>query len=249
MTSKCSSSPKCARIRRAVGSALEVATASRTPAARRSSSSAGMPVEQAVHRPAAGGVVGPVGGDRLVGVLAEAHLAQRVMHRRTDDQAGQVAVGHRGADLAQRVPEAGHDALRRVGQGAVEVEDHQLRARRDGTVRVSVTTPFSRRTTVVLWRVNPGVRRALPRRPGRGARHAGLRRQRPRRPSRRRGWSTGSAARLTDLGRYPSAADEAPRDPRRRRQARTQPRRGGAARRRRPRASRCWPTCGRGWPR
>ena len=80
-------------------------------------------------------VVRPVGGDRRVGVLAEPHLAQRVMHRRPDDAAGQIAVGHRGADLAECVPEAGHDALRRVGQGAVEVEDHQLRARRDGTAQ------------------------------------------------------------------------------------------------------------------
>ena len=54
ITSKCSSSPKCARIRCAVGSAFDVATASRTPAARRSASSAGMPSNSAVHRPAAG---------------------------------------------------------------------------------------------------------------------------------------------------------------------------------------------------
>jgi hypothetical protein len=43
MTSKCLSSPKCARIRRAVGSAFEVATANRTPAALRSASSPAMP--------------------------------------------------------------------------------------------------------------------------------------------------------------------------------------------------------------
>ena len=52
-------------------------------------------VEQAVHRPAARGVVGAVGGDRGVGVVAEPHRAQRVVHRRADDAAGQVAVGNR----------------------------------------------------------------------------------------------------------------------------------------------------------
>ena len=81
-------------------------------------------------------VVGAVGGDGGVGVLAEAHLAQRVMHRRADDAAGQVPVGNHGADLAEGVAEAGHDALRRVGQGAVEVEDHQLwPGRRDGVIQ------------------------------------------------------------------------------------------------------------------
>ena len=93
-------------------------------------------VEEAVHRPAAGGVVGAVGGDRRVGVLAESHLAQRVVHRRADDAAGQVTVGNVGADLTEGVAEAGHDALRRIGQGAVEVEDHQLRSgRRDGVIQ------------------------------------------------------------------------------------------------------------------
>ncbi|CKT70921.1 Uncharacterised protein [Mycobacterium tuberculosis] len=43
MTSKCCSIPKWRRIRRAVGSALEVATASRTPAVRRSASSGPIP--------------------------------------------------------------------------------------------------------------------------------------------------------------------------------------------------------------
>src|SRR5271166_691739 len=43
MTSKCSSSPKWARMRCAVGSSLEVATASRIPAARRSDSSGRIP--------------------------------------------------------------------------------------------------------------------------------------------------------------------------------------------------------------
>ena len=42
----------------------------------------------------------------------------------------QVAVGYDGADRAQCMAEAGHDALSRVGQGAVEVEDHQLWAGR-----------------------------------------------------------------------------------------------------------------------
>ena len=88
------------------------------------------PVEQAVHRPAAGHVVLPVRGDRGVCLLAEAHIPKRVMHRRADDQADQVPVGDDGADGPQRVAEAGDDALRRIGQGAVEVEDHQLRAGR-----------------------------------------------------------------------------------------------------------------------
>ena len=57
-----------------------------------------------------------------------------MVHRRADDAAGQIAVGDLGADLAERVTEAGHDALRRVGQGAVEVEDHQLRPGRRGGV-------------------------------------------------------------------------------------------------------------------
>ena len=93
-------------------------------------------VEQAVHRPAARGVVGAVGGDGGVGVFAESHRAQRVVHRRADDAAGQVPVGNLGADLAEGVTEAGHDALRRVGQGAIEVEDHQLRpGRRDGVIQ------------------------------------------------------------------------------------------------------------------
>ncbi len=85
-------------------------------------------VEQAVHRPAAAGVVGPVGGDRRVGEVAEPHALQRVVHRRPDDPAGQVAVGNLGAHVAERVAEAGHDAVGGVGQGAVEIEDHQLRA-------------------------------------------------------------------------------------------------------------------------
>src|SRR4029077_15503372 len=91
--------------------------------------------EEPVHRPPARAVVRPVGGDRRVRVLAEPHLAQRVMHRRADDTAGQITVGDHRTDLAECVPEAGHNALRRVGQGAVEVEDHQLRARRDGTAQ------------------------------------------------------------------------------------------------------------------
>ena len=43
------------------------------------------PVEQGVHRPAAAGVVGPVGGDRVVGQVAETHALQGVVHRRPDD--------------------------------------------------------------------------------------------------------------------------------------------------------------------
>src|SRR4051812_35695811 len=61
------------------------------------------------------------------------------MHRGTDDAAGQIAIWHcghlAGPDLAECMPEAGHDALRGVGQGAVEVEEHQLRARPDGTAQ------------------------------------------------------------------------------------------------------------------
>jgi hypothetical protein len=72
-------------------------------------------------------------------MFAEAHFGQGVMHRRADDAACQITVGHcghlAGPDLSECVPEAGHDALRGVGQGAVEVEEHQLRARRDGTAQ------------------------------------------------------------------------------------------------------------------
>ena len=84
------------------------------------------PVEKAVDRPTAGGVVGAVGGDRRLGVLAQSHRLKGVVHRWADDLTGQVALGHSGTDLAQRVPEAGHDAVRGIGERAVEVEDHQL---------------------------------------------------------------------------------------------------------------------------
>ena len=85
------------------------------------------PVEEAVHRPAPGGVVGTVGRDRGIGVLAQPHRDKGVVHRRADDPAGQVALGHGSANLAERVSKAGHDAVSGVGEGAVEVEDHQLR--------------------------------------------------------------------------------------------------------------------------
>ena len=60
-------------------------------------------------------VVGAVSRDGGVGVFAEPHRAKRVVHRWADDAAGQVAIGNLGADLAERVAETGHDALRRVG--------------------------------------------------------------------------------------------------------------------------------------
>ncbi|CKS00080.1 Uncharacterised protein [Mycobacterium tuberculosis] len=85
------------------------------------------PVEQAVHRPTAGAVVGPVGYDRLLGGFAEPHGAQRLMHGRADDVSGQVAFGYWGTDVVERVSEAGYDSARRVGQRAVQIEDHQLR--------------------------------------------------------------------------------------------------------------------------
>ncbi len=87
----------------------------------------GDPVEEAVDGPAPGAVVGTIGGDRGVGVLAQPHGLERDMHRRPDDLAGQIARGHGGADLVECVAEAGHDALRGVGERAVEIEDHQLR--------------------------------------------------------------------------------------------------------------------------
>ena len=49
------------------------------------------------------------------------------MHRRAHNTFRQVAVGHLGADRGQGMPEARHDAVRRIRQGAVEIEDHQLR--------------------------------------------------------------------------------------------------------------------------
>ncbi len=114
-------------MRRAVGSSLEVATASRTPAARRSASSASIPSNSAfIAQPRA-----PYSARKAAiassASLAELHRAEGVVHRRADDLSGQVAVGHRGADVGERVQEAGDDPLRGVGQRAVEIEDHQLR--------------------------------------------------------------------------------------------------------------------------
>ena len=54
--------------------------------------------------------------------------AQREVHRRPDDAAREVAVGNGCADLAERVTKARHDSQGGIGQGAVEVEDHQLSA-------------------------------------------------------------------------------------------------------------------------
>ena len=45
--------------------------------------------------------------------LAELHGPEGVVHRRADDLGGQVALGHRGADVAERVQEAGDDPLAR----------------------------------------------------------------------------------------------------------------------------------------
>jgi hypothetical protein len=81
-------------------------------------------VEDAVDRPAPADVVGAVGGDGLVGPIAEPHRAQRVVHRRSDDAVGEVAVGHVGPDLAECVTEAGDDSVGGIGQRAVQVEDH-----------------------------------------------------------------------------------------------------------------------------
>src|SRR6185503_19130622 len=130
-----------------------------------------------------------------------------VVHRRTDDPAGQIAVGHHGADLAECVPEARQDALRRVGQGAVEVEDHQLRARRDGTAQ-----GFCHDSIVadVYCRAVASQSRAAARYHGDQAAVPGMldfavnvRGCEP--PS----WLLDRlSTRLTDLGRYPSAVDE-----------------------------------------
>src|ERR1700722_13660506 len=49
-------------------------------------------VEEAVDRPTAGGVVGAVGGDGRLGVLAQSHRLKGVVHRRADDLTGQVAL-------------------------------------------------------------------------------------------------------------------------------------------------------------
>jgi histidinol-phosphate aminotransferase len=164
-------------------------------------------VEEPVHCPAPGGVVGSIGGDRGIGVLAEAHFAQRVMHRRPDDAACQITLGRHGPDLAECVPKAGHDALRGVGQGAVEVEEHQLRARRDGTAQ-----GFCHDSIVadVYCRAVASQPRAAARYHGDQAAVPGMldfavnvRAAGP--PS----WLVDRlTARLADLGRYPSAADE-----------------------------------------
>ena len=128
---------------------------------------------------------------------------------------------------AEGVPEAGHDAVRRVGEGAVEVEDHQLGAMRlsgrdrachiaivldaatasgyracCGAVTVSDVGEFA------FERVDSARGGALSRRSGRRTRHARFRRQRPvmREPP---AWLVERlAARLTDLAGYPSRDDE-----------------------------------------
>ena len=96
------------------------------PAARQVGQQRSNPVEQGVHRPAPGAVLGAKGRDRRVDVLAELHRAKGVVHRRPDDLGGQVALGYRRADVAERVQEAGNDPFGGVGEGAVEVEYHQL---------------------------------------------------------------------------------------------------------------------------
>ncbi len=168
MTSKCPSRPKCSRIRRAVGSAFEVATASRMSAARRSASSCLDAVEQPVVRPAARGVVGAVGGDGGVGVLAQPHRLQRLVHRRPDDPAGQVAVGNRGADTVRahggswtRCPAPNRSACRRGRRSPIAGEPPWWRCpaflsrlhcpRSAGAAAGRRCSPESRRTTVVMW--------------------------------------------------------------------------------------------------
>ena len=86
----------------------------------------GDPVEKAVHRPAPGGVVGAVRGDRRIGVPPSPMAVEGVVHRRSDDLLARSPSGTVRTDLDERVAEAGHDAAGRIGQGAVEVEDHQL---------------------------------------------------------------------------------------------------------------------------
>lgn len=85
-------------------------------------------VENAVHRPASGRVVGAVCGDRLVGAAAEPHRGEGDVHGWPDDAGRQVTVRNGCADLAEGVTEAGHDSIGRIRQRAVEVEDHQIGA-------------------------------------------------------------------------------------------------------------------------
>ena len=132
------------------------------------------------------------------------------MHRRPDHQSGQITVGDLGANRGQRVPEAGDDTVRRVRQGAVKIEDDQLWAKAGGGGGHGfiVADDRSGPPTTVLVVSEQGVRA--------GARYHGdqaaapgmldfavnVRHRQP--PS----WlARRLAARLPDLGCYPSAAD------------------------------------------
>ena len=157
-------------------------------------------VEQLVHLPAAGRVVGAVRGNRGVGVLGQSHLRERVVHRRTDNHSGQVAVGNRSADRVQGVAKTRHDALRGIGQGAVEVEDHQLRA---GCHHFILPQHYCRDVARPLRRAAARYHGDQAAVPGMVDFAVNVRADRP--PP----WLTDRlAARLTGLGRYPSAADE-----------------------------------------
>ena len=70
-----SSSPKCARIRRAVGLGLGGGHGQPYACGLQVGQQRGDAGEGTVHRPAAAGVVGPVGDDRGVGAVTEAHSA------------------------------------------------------------------------------------------------------------------------------------------------------------------------------
>lgn len=86
-------------------------------------------VVKPVHRPAAGCVVGAIGGDGLVGFVSQPQVGECEVHGWPDAEADQVARGNLGADCCEGVTETGHDALGRVGEGAVQIEDDQLGAR------------------------------------------------------------------------------------------------------------------------
>ena len=97
----------------------------------------GNPLEQAVHRPAPGR--SSRRGRRRWRSSASAPSPISCSVRCIGGPTMRPARSPSGmsAPIArERVTEAGHDSLGRVGQGAVEVEDHQLRPdRRDGAVQ------------------------------------------------------------------------------------------------------------------
>ena len=115
---------KCSRIESANTSALEVATASVRPAARRLASSSGIPSYTAVLVLAVGGVVLPVGRDRdrHLGGIEATEVAERVEQGRADEPPQLLVVEGGLAHRRQGVAHRADDPRARLGQRPVEVE-------------------------------------------------------------------------------------------------------------------------------